>query len=49
MLERADGADAWTSFALTGADVLRIPEVGIELPVAAFYEGVDIATAEGQA
>jgi hypothetical protein len=49
VLERADGADAWTSFALTGADVLRIPEVGIELPVAAFYEGVDIATAEGQA
>jgi len=48
VLERLGGADPWISRALTADDVLHIPEVGIEVPVTAFYEGVDIAPAEAQ-
>jgi Uma2 family endonuclease len=48
VLERADGAQPWTSFALTADDVLHIPEAGIEMPVIAFYEGVEIKTADAQ-
>lgn len=46
VLERADGSQPWTNFALTADDVLRIPEVGIEVPVTEFYEGVEISPAE---
>jgi len=42
VLERVDGAHPWTSFALTGEEVLHIPEVGIEVPIADFYEGVEL-------
>jgi Uma2 family endonuclease len=35
--------DLWTTTALTDGDVLRMPEVGIEVPVAEFYEGTDLA------
>jgi len=45
VLERAGGAHPWTSFALTADDVLQIPEVGIEVPVTAFYEDVEITPA----
>jgi Uma2 family endonuclease len=48
VLERTDGAHPWTSFALTGADVVRILEAGIEVSVAEFYEGLDIVPADGQ-
>ena len=40
---RANGGDPWTTTALTGADVLSMPELGIEIPVAEFYAGTDIA------
>jgi Uma2 family endonuclease len=43
VLHRADGAAPWTAMALTGPDVLALPEVGIEIPVAALYEDVDFA------
>jgi Uma2 family endonuclease len=34
--------DPWIATALTHGDVLRMPEIGIEIPIAEFYEGTDI-------
>jgi len=44
--ERANGDDPWTTTALTADDILSMPEIGIEVPVAEFYEDTD-AAAEG--
>jgi Uma2 family endonuclease len=38
---RLKGEDPWIATALTGGDVLRMPEVRIEIPIAEFYEGTD--------
>jgi Uma2 family endonuclease len=40
---RANGEDPWTATALTDGDVLSMPEIGIAVPVAEFYEGTDLA------
>ena len=40
---RHDGQDPWTATALTDGDILRMPEVGVEIPIAEFYEGTDIS------
>ena len=40
VLERAEAGQPWTASALASGDVLRIPEVGIEIPVDEFYENV---------
>ena len=40
---RAKGDDPWTTTALTGGDVLSMPEIGIDVPVTEFYEGTDVA------
>jgi Uma2 family endonuclease len=42
---RAGGDHDWTATALTAADILPLPEIGIELPVAAFFTGTDLAAA----
>ena len=42
MHARATGEDQWTATALTESDVLRMPEIGIEIPVVEFYEGTDV-------
>jgi Uma2 family endonuclease len=42
---RGDDQD-WTAKALTGEDVLQLPEIGIEIPVAEFYEDVDFPQAD---
>ncbi len=47
VFERADGESDWTATALTSDDVLRMPEIGIEIPVGEFYENVDLPDAEG--
>ncbi len=39
---RANGDDPWTTTALTGGDVLSMPEIGIGVPVAEFYAGTDL-------
>ncbi|MDQ2803386.1 MAG: Uma2 family endonuclease [Pseudomonadota bacterium] len=39
---RAAGEDEWRASALTAADILQMPEIGIEIPVAALYEDVDL-------
>ncbi len=41
VLVRADGAEAWAATALTEADTLRMPEIGIEIPLTDFYEDVE--------
>jgi Uma2 family endonuclease len=41
--ERANGDDPWTTTALTADDVLAMPEIGIAVPVAEFYEDTDAA------
>ncbi len=40
---RADGQAPWIATALTDSDVLSMPEIGAEVPVAEFYEGTDVA------
>jgi len=43
---RLNGDDPWTTIPLTEGDVLRMPEIGIEIPVAEFYEGTDLLETE---
>jgi Uma2 family endonuclease len=46
---RQDGADGWSATPLKEDDILPLPGIGIEIPVAEIYEGVefeDDATAE---
>ena len=40
---RANGNDPWTTTALTGDEVLSMPEIGIDVPVSELYEGTDLA------
>lgn len=40
---RANGTDPWTTTALTLGEVLLMPEIAAEIPVAEFYEGTDLA------
>jgi hypothetical protein len=42
---RADAAADWTATALTAGEMLHMPEIGAEIPVNEFYEGVDVPTA----
>ena len=39
---RANGEQPWIATALIEGEVLRIPEIGIEIPIAEFYEGTDL-------
>ena len=39
---RVKGTDPWIATALTEGDVLRMPEIGIEVPIAEFYEDTDL-------
>jgi len=39
---RLKDGDPWIATALTDGDILRIPEIGIEVPVAEFYESTDL-------
>jgi Uma2 family endonuclease len=40
---RSNGDDPWTATPLTQGEVLRMPEIGIEIPVAEFYEDTGLA------
>jgi Uma2 family endonuclease len=46
VLERLAGDQKWTATTLTADDILVLAEIGVEIPVAEFYEGVDLPTAE---
>ncbi|HEY5301814.1 MAG TPA: Uma2 family endonuclease [Acetobacteraceae bacterium] len=48
VLERASGDAAWIATALTAEDTLRMPEIGIEVPVAEMFEDTDLSAAEAQ-
>ena len=40
---RFNGDDPWIATALTDGDTLRMPELGIEIPIAEFYQGTDLS------
>ena len=42
VFDRANGDDPWTATTLTAAYTLPLPEIGIEIPVAEFYDYVDL-------
>ena len=43
---RRDEDQDWTARALTVEDILQLPEIGIEIPVAELYENVDLPETE---
>jgi Uma2 family endonuclease len=43
VLERSSPDQLWQTTVLTGEDTLRMPEIGIEIPVAEIYEGITFA------
>ncbi len=45
---RASGDDDWTATALAAGDILRMPEIGIEIPVIEFYEDTDLPDSQRQ-
>ncbi len=45
VFERAAGNEDWRAMALTAEDTLRLPEIGIEIPVVEFYQDVDLPDA----
>ena len=45
---RSTGDQDWQATALTAEDTLQIPEIGVEIPVAEFYEEVDLPDAAVQ-
>ena len=49
VFERPSAETAWTASTLIGDDLLRMPEIKIEIPVAAFYEDVDLGNEAEQA
>jgi len=48
VMERAGSDEVWRTTVLTNDDILRMPEIGIEIPVAEFYEDVTFPD-EGEA
>jgi Uma2 family endonuclease len=40
---RAEAEDAWITTALTGDEILPLPEIGIEVPVAELFAGTELA------
>lgn len=44
VMERERSGEAWRVTTFTGDDTLRMPEIGIEIPVAEFYEDIDFET-----
>jgi Uma2 family endonuclease len=48
LLERSNPEDAWRASTLTKDDILHMPEIGIDIPVAEFYEDVSFPE-EGEA
>jgi Uma2 family endonuclease len=40
---RTKADDPWIATALTDGEILRMPEIGIEIPVAEFYEATDLS------
>ena len=45
VFRRASGTEEWTAVALLAEDILQLPKVGIQVPVAELYTGVDLPEA----
>lgn len=43
VMERSSPEQPWQVTTLTGDDILRIPEIGVEIPVSEFYEGISFS------
>ena len=43
VFERPNAGSAWTANTLTGEDVLRLPEVNVEIPASELYEDVEFS------
>jgi len=43
VLQRSSPDQIWQTTVLTGEDILLLPEIGVEIPVAEIYEGIDFA------
>jgi len=41
VMQRSSSDQIWQTTVLTGEDILRLPEVGIEIPVAEIYDGIE--------
>jgi len=48
VMERTEPDEAWRTTVLTNDDILRLPEIGTEIPIAEFYEDLTFPE-EGQA
>jgi len=46
VLHRGRGEDAFTALSLTGEDSLRLPEIGVEIPVGEIYEALEFAAVQ---
>lgn len=42
-MERSTADQVWQTTVLTNDDILRMPEIGIEIPVAEIYEGINFS------
>ena len=49
VFRRASGTEGWTATALLTDDILQMPEIGIRVPVAEFYAGVNLTDPEPEA
>jgi Uma2 family endonuclease len=49
VLERSSPDQSWQTTGLTSGDILRMPEIGIEIPVGEIYEGVDFTEQDNDA
>ena len=49
VFKRATEAENWTATALMADDVLHIPDIGVQVPVAELYENVELPDAEPEA
>ena len=46
VMERSTPEEVWRVIILTNGDILHMPEVGIEIPVSDFYEGIEFDSTE---
>jgi hypothetical protein len=43
VLDRGQPDELWRTITLTNEEVLRMPEIGIAIPLAEFYVGIEFA------
>jgi Uma2 family endonuclease len=48
VLERSSPEQVWQTTALTSGDILRMPEIGVEIPVDEIYDGIEFSEPDNQ-